>query len=134
MLSNNQVSDKSKSNQKLDHMGNKSRLSKPSIRAVNTTMGNKDTTLSTITTSTSTVTVSSNRMNSSIKKNSGNNENLKSNEQLTKNTSLVTTNQSNSFNTVRGVNTTCVGSNISHESTSKSKDYSTKKFSNEIDT
>lgn len=134
MLSNNQVSDKGKSNQKLDHMGNKSRLSKPSIRAVNTTMGNKDTTLSTITTSTSTVTVSSNRMNSSIKKNSGNNENLKSNEQLTKNTSLVTTNQSNStFNTIRGINTTCVGSNVSHESTSKSKDYSIKKFSNEID-
>lgn len=132
ILSNNQVADKSKS-QKLDHVGNKNRLSKPSVRAVNTAMGNKDATLSTITT-TSTATVSSNRMNSSIKKNSGNNENLKSNEQLTKNTSIVTANQSSStFSSVRGVTATCVGGNVSHESTSKSKDYPAKKFSNEID-
>ncbi|KOX67536.1 hypothetical protein WN51_08968, partial [Melipona quadrifasciata] len=132
ILSNNQV-DKGKNSQKLDHVGNKSRLSKPSVRAVNTAMGNKDATLSTITT-TSTVTVSSNRMNSSIKKNNGNNENLKSTEQLTKNASIVTTNQSNStFSNVRGVTAACVGSSVSHESTSKSKDYSAKKFPSEID-
>ncbi|XP_017765639.1 PREDICTED: uncharacterized protein LOC108554780 [Eufriesea mexicana] len=96
-------------------------------------MGSKDTTLSTVTT-TSTVTVSANRMNSSIKKNSGNNENLKSNEQLTKNTSIVTTNQSSStFSSVRGVTAACVSGNVPHESTSKPKDYSTKKFSSEID-
>lgn len=130
---NNQVLDKGKNSQKLDHVVNKNRLSKPSVRAVNTTIPNKDATLNTITTSTN-VTVSTNRINSSMKKNNGNNENLKANEQLSKSTSIVTTNQSSStFSSVRGVSAVCVGGNVPHESASKSKDYSTKKYSSEID-
>ncbi|KOC60178.1 hypothetical protein WH47_07760 [Habropoda laboriosa] len=100
---------------------------------VNVAIGNKDAALNTIAT-TSSVTVSGGRMNSSIKKSSGNNENLKSSEQISKNVSIVTTNQSSStFSSVRGVTAVCVGGNVPHESTSKSKDYSAKKFSSEID-
>ncbi|CAL7940602.1 unnamed protein product [Xylocopa violacea] len=73
-------------------------------------------------------------MNPSIKKNSGNNENLKSNEQLSKNSSIITTNQSSStFTSAQGVTPACVGGNVPHETTTKSKDYSSKKFSSEID-
>lgn len=128
------MSDKGKNGQKLDHAGNKNRLSKLSVRAVSTAIGNKDDTLNTLT-ATSGVTVSASRINQSIKKNSGNNENLKSNEQqLSKNASIVTTNQSSSkFSNIRGASASCVGGNVSHESTSKSKDYSAKKFSSEID-
>lgn len=131
----NQVPDKGKSGQKLDHVGNKTRLSKLSVRTVNTVIGNKDATLNTIATPPG-VTVPATRINQSLKKNSGNNENIKSaDQQLPKNSSIVTTNQSSSkFGSVRGVTTTCVSGNVSsHENPSKSKDYSTKKFPGEID-
>ncbi|XP_043264892.1 uncharacterized protein LOC122404734, partial [Colletes gigas] len=135
LSANNQVFDKGKSGQKVDHAGNKSKLSKLSVRAVSSTaIGNKDDTLNIITT-TSGVTVSASRINPSIKKNSENNENLKSNvQQLVKNTSIITTNQSGSkFSSVRGVAASCVSGNVSHENVSKSKDYSAKKFPSEID-
>ncbi|XP_031829023.1 uncharacterized protein LOC116425452 [Nomia melanderi] len=131
---NNQVPDKGKSGQKLDHVGNKNRLSKLSVRTVNTIVGNKDATLNTIAT-TSGVTIATSRINQPIKKNSGNNDNIKSNDQqLPKPSPIVTTNQSSSkFGSVRGVTTSCVSGTVPHENPPKSKDYSTKKFSSEID-
>nr|XP_033334812.1 uncharacterized protein LOC117225394 [Megalopta genalis] len=130
----NQVSDKSKSGSKLDHVGNKTRLSKLSVRTVNTVIGNKDTTLNTIATAPG-ATVAASRINQPLKKNSGTNESIKStDQQLSKSSSIVTTNQSSvKFGSVRSVTTTCVGGNVSHEIPVKSKDYSTKKYPSEID-
>lgn len=122
------MSDKGKSGQKLDHVGNKSRLSKLSIRTVNAGVGNKDASLSTIT-ATSGITVPASRINPSMKKKSGNNDNLIPNQQLSK--SMVSPNQSSSkFSSVRNV-AACVGGSAPHENAPK--DYSVKKYSGEID-
>lgn len=99
---------------------------------MNTGAGSKDAALSTAA-ATSGGTVPATRINPSIKKNSGSNENLKSNEQLPKNASVAPTNQSSSkFSSVRNV-AACVGGSVPHENPPKSKDYSAKKFSSEID-
>ncbi|XP_015435569.1 PREDICTED: uncharacterized protein LOC107191126 [Dufourea novaeangliae] len=101
---------------------------------MNTAIGNKDASLNVITASG--VTVSASRINPSLKKNNGNNENVKSNDQqLPKNSSIVPANQQSSskFGSVRSVTAACVTGNVSHESVSKSKDYTAKKFSTEID-
>ncbi|XP_035737254.1 uncharacterized protein LOC118448295 [Vespa mandarinia] len=133
MQQNSQVPEKTKKVQKLEHVGSKGRTSKASMKTINATVGNKDSLLSTITT-TPDVAVAATRMSSSMKKNNDNKDNLKSNDQpLTKSSSsIAVTNQtSTTFGSVRGVNS-CVG-NVTHESSAKVKDYSVKKFSNEID-
>ncbi|KAL2730927.1 hypothetical protein V1478_005340 [Vespula squamosa] len=132
MSQNSQVPEKNKNVRKLEHMGSKGRTSKASMKTINATVGNKDSILSTITT-TPDVAVAATRMNSSMKKNNDNKDSLKSNDQpLTKGSSIAATNQtSTTFSSMRGVNS-CIG-NVSHESSGKVKDYSVKKFSNEID-
>lgn len=133
MQQNSQVPEKTKNVQKLEHVGSKGRTSKASMKTINATVGNKDSLLSTITT-TPDVAVAATRMSSSMKKNNDNKDNLKSNDKpLTKSSSsIAVTNQtSTTFGSVRGVNS-CVGK-VTHESSAKVKDYSVKKFSNEID-
>ncbi|XP_046835641.1 uncharacterized protein LOC124431600 [Vespa crabro] len=133
MQQNSQVPEKTKNVQKLEHVGSKGRTSKASMKTINATVGNKDSLLSTITT-TPDVAVAATRMSSSMKKNNDNKDNLKSNDQpLTKSSSsiAVTNKTSTTFGSVRGVNS-CVG-NVTHGSSAKVKDYSVKKFSNEID-
>ncbi|KAI4479549.1 hypothetical protein M0804_010946 [Polistes exclamans] len=130
---NSQVPEKRKNVPKFEHMSNKGRTSKSSMKMVNSMVGNKDTILKNIT-KTQDVTVAATRMNSSMKKNSNNTDNLKINDQtLIKGSSISVTNQTSStFGSGRGVNS-CVGGNVSHENSGKIKDYSVKKYSNEID-
>ncbi|KAI4497704.1 hypothetical protein M0802_007244 [Mischocyttarus mexicanus] len=120
---NSKVPEKGKNVQKYEHMGNKGRTSKSSMKMVNSMVGNKDTILNSIT-ATEDVAVAATRMNSSMKKSNNNTNNLKLNDQAL--TKSVTT-----FGRVRGVNS-CVG-NVSHDNSGKIKDYSVKKYSNEID-
>ncbi|KAK2584308.1 hypothetical protein KPH14_006701 [Odynerus spinipes] len=132
MPPSSQVPEKGKSAQKLEHMGSKGRTSKASMKTVNAAVGNKDPMLSTITT-TPDVAGAVTRMNTSMKKSNDSADNLKTNDQsTTKSSSIAGANQSSStFGSVRGVNS-CVG-NVTHESVAKVKEYSVKKFPNEMD-
>lgn len=131
---NNQISDKSKSGQKLDHVGNKSRTSKLSVRTSSAAVGNKDPTLHAIATSGNSIVAG--KINSSMKKNDGNGESLKSSEpHTTKNASIVNAKQqpgAAGFGSVRPVGA-CVNS-TAHENSVKPKDYTAKKFPGEADT
>lgn len=138
LSTSNKISDKGKSGQKLDHMGNKSRTSKLSVRTANIAVGNKDATLHTITTSGNPI--ATGKINSSMKKNDGNSENLKSaseSHSATKNASIVNAKQSSSstaFSSVRSVST-CVNSTAHETNPVKHlKDYAgPKKFTGEAD-
>lgn len=132
MQPNSQVPEKGKGVQKLEHMGNKGRTSKTSIKTVNATVGNKDPMLNTIA-RTPDVAVAATRMSTSMKKSNDSADNVKTNEQsLTKGSSIAGASQTNStFSGVRSVNS-CVG-NVNHENGGKVKEYTVKKFSNEMD-
>lgn len=109
------------------------------MKALNSTVGNKNSFLSTITTRPD-VAVAATRMNSSIKKNNDKRDSLKSNDQqqkpLTKSSSIAMTSQRGTtfVSSVRGGVNSRAG-NMAQESSAKvNKDYIVKKFSNEIDT
>lgn len=138
LSTSNQISDKGKGGQKVDHMGNKARTSKLSVRTTNIAVGNKDATLHTIATSGNPI--ATGKINSSMKKNDGNSESLKSaseSHSATKNASIVNAKQSSSstaFSNVRPVSS-CVNS-TAHESNPVKhlKDYAgPKKFAGEAD-
>lgn len=133
---NNQISDKGKGGQKLDHMGSKSRTSKLLVRTANTAVSNKNAALHVIATSGNTIITD--KINSSIKKNDGNNESLKSaDESHNSNKSaflVVSAKQQSSGPTFSGVRSisTCANSNV--HSVKNPKDYAVpKKFSVEAD-
>lgn len=125
---NNQISDKGKTEQKADHIGNKSKSSKMSTRTSRTVIINKNSTLHTIATSRNSI--AGGKSNSSIKKNDGNGESEMVN--TTKNSSIVNVKSSNSctFSNVRSTST-CVTSTVHENSTKHSKDYASKKFTGE---
>lgn len=128
---NNQISDKGKSGQKLDHhISSKGRASKLSVRAASNAVVSKDATFAIATSANS---ITAGKINSSMKKNDGNNESLKSSEQhTTKNASIVSAKQQSTFGSVRAVST-CVNSSGTHENPVKPKDYAAKKFPGEAD-
>lgn len=133
LLGNNQGLDKGK--HKVDQMESKPRLSKHSVRQISV-VGNQDVALNTITASSGVVTIPTIRMNPSLMKPTSGNESLKCGDQQQQPTSafIVPTNQANyAYSNVRGV-TACVGGNVPHESRTKSKDHTTKKYSSEVDT
>lgn len=126
LSSSNQISDRGKSGQKLDHhINNKDRTSKLSVRTTSTAVIGKDTTF--------VIATSAGKMSSSMKKNDGNNESKSSEQHTTKNASIVNAKQqsSSTFSSTRAVST-CVNSSA-HENSIKPKDYATKKFPDEAD-
>lgn len=134
LASSNPLSDKGKTDrQKIEQMGNKSRLPKSSVRPV--TAGSLRTKTSVLAAigRTSGVAVAAGRLNPPLKKNEESNDNLSCTaDQPLKPAPISATNQpSSSFGSVRGV-TACIGSAVSHDVVPKPKDYSTKKFASEI--
>ncbi|XP_032665332.1 platelet binding protein GspB-like [Odontomachus brunneus] len=127
LSSNSQISNRRKSGQKLDHISNKGRASKLSIR----TTTSKDATFAIATSANS---ITAGKINSSKKSNGNNDGNFNSSEQhTTKNASIVSAKQhsSSTFSSMRAIST-CVNS-VAHENPIKPKDYAAKKFPGEAD-
>lgn len=116
----------------MDHMGNKARTSKLSVRTANIVVSNKDATLHTIATSGNPIVTG--KINSSMKKNDGNSESLKSANESHNATKNAKQSSSTAFSNVRPVSR-CVN-NTAHESNPMKhlKDYAgPKKFAGEVD-
>jgi len=135
---NNQISDKGKGGQKIDHMGNKSRTSKLLVRTASTAVSNKNAALHAIAASGNAIVTD--KINSSMKKNEGNNETLKSageSHNANKNASSVVNAKQSGGSTFSGIRSvsSCVSNSAAHENPVKNpKDYATlKKFPAETD-